>query len=277
MEFNKDIISLKNIGVLTFDNILKDNIDKEKIIIQEKALELLDISKDDHKIEIEIKIKKTEEFLKSINVSNLNSIIKYINEKYNINISRGASVKTKKIQCILTWYKNYLTDLIIQKNCTIKSEDAEVLQLKINKLIVENTKLNNDNTFLTQENSMIKKDLDASVAREYRLHDLMSITTSQLIHNRTKLRNLSLILESKNEEITKLKTDIKKCKSKKDDEEDEDEDEENQLTCIICITNNRNMVYSKCKHMPCCLECSLKLENKCPICREISLPFKIYM
>lgn len=275
MEFNKDIISFENIGVLTFDDILNDHIDKEKVIIQEKVLELLDISKDDQKIEIEIKLKKTEEFLKSINVSNLNSIIKYINEKYHINISRGASVKTKKIQCILTWYKNYLTDLIIPKNITIKSEVAEVLQLKINKLIVENTKLNNDNTFLKQENNMIKKDLDASVAREYRLHDLMSITTLQIINHKTNIKNLSLILESKNEEITKLKTDIKKYKSKKDNEEDEEE--EDQMTCIICITNNRNMVFSKCKHMPCCLECSLKLENKCPICREKSIPFKIYM
>lgn len=43
------------------------------------------------------------------------------------------------------------------------------------------------------------------------------------------------------------------------------------LTCLICLTNVRNVYYNSCGHAPCCGECYLKMKSiVCPICRKKS-------
>lgn len=40
-----------------------------------------------------------------------------------------------------------------------------------------------------------------------------------------------------------------------------------ELTCVVCITNKRAIMFSDCGHFATCNECTKRLEKKCPICR----------
>jgi hypothetical protein len=40
-----------------------------------------------------------------------------------------------------------------------------------------------------------------------------------------------------------------------------------ELTCVVCATNKRAVVFSECKHFVTCNDCTKKLEKKCPVCR----------
>jgi hypothetical protein len=40
-----------------------------------------------------------------------------------------------------------------------------------------------------------------------------------------------------------------------------------ELTCVVCVTNKRAIMFSDCGHFATCNECTKKLEKKCPICR----------
>lgn len=55
-------------------------------------------------------------------------------------------------------------------------------------------------------------------------------------------------------------------KAKKDNIVDEPA---TKYECVICMTNERKLLYSKCKHLCCCMRCFEKIKNpkKCPICR----------
>lgn len=44
-------------------------------------------------------------------------------------------------------------------------------------------------------------------------------------------------------------------------------DIDNKKCCIICLENERNIVFMPCKHLMCCYECSVNF-TKCPTCRE---------
>jgi hypothetical protein len=41
----------------------------------------------------------------------------------------------------------------------------------------------------------------------------------------------------------------------------------NKIICIICMTDERNILFIKCKHMVCCKTCAYKC-SRCPVCRE---------
>ena len=38
--------------------------------------------------------------------------------------------------------------------------------------------------------------------------------------------------------------------------------------CVICLCNEKNIIFNPCGHYYCCVECSNRID-KCPICREI--------
>lgn len=43
------------------------------------------------------------------------------------------------------------------------------------------------------------------------------------------------------------------------------------IDCVICMTNEKNVVFARCGHYVCCEECSMKIfktTKKCPICRS---------
>jgi len=46
-------------------------------------------------------------------------------------------------------------------------------------------------------------------------------------------------------------------------------DEDDPKECIICLTNEKNVVFVPCGHFCCCSECYPKLSDICPLCRAI--------
>lgn len=53
--------------------------------------------------------------------------------------------------------------------------------------------------------------------------------------------------------------------------------ENENLQCLVCIQNEKNMLSNTCKHVTCCAPCSLKLGLKCPLCREETTFSRIYL
>lgn len=45
--------------------------------------------------------------------------------------------------------------------------------------------------------------------------------------------------------------------------------------CIICLDDPSNMCFSACGHVVCCEQCAKKV-RKCPLCRQIGEPIKLY-
>jgi hypothetical protein len=41
----------------------------------------------------------------------------------------------------------------------------------------------------------------------------------------------------------------------------------NERLCVVCLTNDKNMIFLPCAHIAACFECSVSL-NSCPICRD---------
>ena len=42
---------------------------------------------------------------------------------------------------------------------------------------------------------------------------------------------------------------------------------EMKVTCVVCQTNIRNVIFEPCHHLATCISCSKKLD-KCPLCRK---------
>ena len=42
------------------------------------------------------------------------------------------------------------------------------------------------------------------------------------------------------------------------------------LTCVVCNTNLKRVLYLDCRHLTACIACAEKLTNTCPICRQLS-------
>ena len=69
-----------------------------------------------------------------------------------------------------------------------------------------------------------------------------------------------------------------------DDKEDEDEDDvvisnhvdslpdPNFFACAVCMVNQKCMIFSGCKHLATCYECTKRIGGVCPICRKFSKP-----
>ncbi len=57
----------------------------------------------------------------------------------------------------------------------------------------------------------------------------------------------------------------------------DDRNKLDNLKCVICLENDKNMVFLTCNHMVCCEECGQTLK-KCPLCRkDISSRIKVFM
>ncbi|CCV01769.1 Putative IAP [Invertebrate iridescent virus 22] len=47
-------------------------------------------------------------------------------------------------------------------------------------------------------------------------------------------------------------------------------DLENKITCVVCQTNTRNVIFGPCNHLATCISCSKNpLLKKCPLCRTV--------
>ena len=42
-----------------------------------------------------------------------------------------------------------------------------------------------------------------------------------------------------------------------------------QLRCVICMTRQRNILFTPCRHICCCSECAHNNIHACPICRQV--------
>lgn len=52
----------------------------------------------------------------------------------------------------------------------------------------------------------------------------------------------------------------------------------NEMRCCVCLDRSRSILFQPCRHIACCLECSDKIDNKCPLCRKSIVSFiKIYL
>lgn len=64
--------------------------------------------------------------------------------------------------------------------------------------------------------------------------------------------------------LLKGKTKKPNKKTEKDDSSENTRD----MSCGLCCTNTRNVIFQPCMHCYCCEQCSKKVK-KCPLCREI--------
>jgi hypothetical protein len=39
------------------------------------------------------------------------------------------------------------------------------------------------------------------------------------------------------------------------------------MTCIVCLTNKRSVLFLPCAHLACCNTCNSQIESTCPVCR----------
>lgn len=52
----------------------------------------------------------------------------------------------------------------------------------------------------------------------------------------------------------------------------------NQMTCVVCMTNLKTVVFAECRHLVSCRECLERLGHTCPICRkESKVKMSIYL
>ena len=40
------------------------------------------------------------------------------------------------------------------------------------------------------------------------------------------------------------------------------------MTCIVCLTNKRSVLFLPCAHLACCNTCNSQIESTCPVCRS---------
>ena len=59
-------------------------------------------------------------------------------------------------------------------------------------------------------------------------------------------------------------------------EADEDKKEGAAKVCVVCMDNPVRVVFTGCGHATCCAVCVNKLERKCPTCRKVSKPIRMY-
>ena len=124
-------------------------------------------------------------------------------------------------------------------------------------------------------------------------YDVCQLCAYNIIRNETivfpKLpiprRNSDIILnvEDLSDSLSKLKVEEKEEKKEsisniKEDEKEKD-DESDEIKCVICLNNRKCYLFQPCKHICCCDECAIKLED-CPICRkkiDFDSSFRVYI
>jgi hypothetical protein len=79
------------------------------------------------------------------------------------------------------------------------------------------------------------------------------------------LKDTEMKLKELNKEYTKLKNINSKLK------------DNSMVSCIICNSNIKSILYDECKHLVACEDCSKNLTETCPFCRKKSKKVKIYL
>lgn len=83
------------------------------------------------------------------------------------------------------------------------------------------------------------------------------------------LNNLDNTLMEKSNSLNSLNTNISECEKKLSELQ-----YSIPIKCVICLTNNPNILFTDCKHLCMCEECYIKILStdnviKCPMCRNI--------
>lgn len=74
------------------------------------------------------------------------------------------------------------------------------------------------------------------------------------------LTNLAFYIRSIAAPLVETQTTIASSGSQQDD---------TQLRCVICMTRQRNILFTPCRHICCCSECAHNNIHACPICRQV--------
>jgi len=49
------------------------------------------------------------------------------------------------------------------------------------------------------------------------------------------------------------------------------------MLCVVCMVNYQNVLFTNCKHLCLCEDCSNKSKGRCPICRQPGTTMKIFL
>lgn len=66
-------------------------------------------------------------------------------------------------------------------------------------------------------------------------------------------------------QTTKPKATKPTNQTKLDHKDEETKNEE--LSCCVCLSNRKCVLFDTCSHIPVCFSCSKNLKGKCPLCR----------
>lgn len=141
---------------------------------------------------------------------------------------------------MIKFKSKYVSQCLVKKNNIEIQNEIFNLKLKINSLKIE--------LIREQKSNIMNKNYYLNLLAEYNM---------MIIQQKEKIINLNEIIKEKddNNDVSKLNEN---------------------LLCIICLNNNKSMIGKECKHFSCCMNCSLKLDKKCPICRNTSGFDKIF-
>lgn len=52
--------------------------------------------------------------------------------------------------------------------------------------------------------------------------------------------------------------------------------EQSDSNCVVCLENEPTHLFKDCGHLCVCGTCVMGLENKCPVCRQVSAPMRVF-
>eukprot|EP00759_Apiculatamorpha_spiralis_P011292 PhF_6_TR18688/c0_g1_i3/m.27317 len=102
------------------------------------------------------------------------------------------------------------------------------------------------------------------------------IPASIILHQETKIAELTAKLNEIREELVGAETELKSARRAAEDNGPRSTSSSSSSSCLFCCSRERNVVFFPCRHMISCLECSEKVvptdQGKCcPICRGVVL------
>jgi hypothetical protein len=111
--------------------------------------------------------------------------------------------------------------------------------------------------------------LETLVKNDARQDSRVSILVNSL---QDRIQQLQTEIDNKQQLAKDLVTEKKDLQEKVDDLKDKLEQrcDDDITVCIICLKENRSVLYLPCSHAQYCKECSerwLEQSNKCPVCR----------
>lgn len=203
-------------------------------------------------------------YLKSINDKN---ILTQMSEDFNIYFC--SSKKDTIVKILLKWIdlnkisNNIFFDELINN---FLFEDKIMQKLKMEFL----TKFSLN---ILNESSSKKPDNDILIGILKTYHTLNNQLSNEIkILKNNAIISKNLYIQEKNimyDKIYNLKKENKALKIVHETKVHVNPEEINQkILCVVCISEIVSTIGKKCKHASCCKKCSIKLENKCPICRN---------